>query len=616
MGLGIALSNALSGMRAGQNGVEIVSRNIANSGVPGYHRQSLSVIDTAGVNSSYVRSGVVTRAFNDSLQMHFNRSLSDSGFTSVRANFVDRLQTVFGKPGTAGSLDTAFSNFQQSLSALSTSPDSYAVRAEAVSKAQLLAGTLNDLSSQVQSLRRETEARITNSVSDLNQMLGTLEDLNIKLSDHGLDESTRATLADQRDRLVSDVARVVDIRADYRPDGTVALMTRSGVGLLDGRASVFEFQSAGTISATSQFSVDADESGVGKLIVRTPAGLALDLVQQNVLKSGELAALVELRDKTLVAAQDQLDDVAAALAQSISTVETPGTAAPALLLPATGFDIDLAPIRNGNDFVLDYKVGNEARSIRVVRVDDTGKLPLDTTDAAGNRLVGLDFSGGAGSVASQLQTLLGGAVTVSAPGGTTLRVVDDGASNTTDITGLRTRHTVSATQDAGLALSLFVDNNASDFTNSLDGMGQKRGFAARISVNQTVISDSALMVQFTANGSLGDDDRADFLLDKLDNMKFATYGSGPQGTSYRLSGSVSDYITQTINFQGNVAASALANDETQQLTMQTLEERLDAEYGVDVDEEMARLMELQNAYAANARVLSTVQELLNQLMAI
>lgn len=36
--------------------------------------------------------------------------------------------------------------------------------------------------------------------------------------------------------------------------------------------------------------------------------------------------------------------------------------------------------------------------------------------------------------------------------------------------------------------------------------------------------------------------------------------------------------------------------------------------GVDVDEEMARLMELQNAFAANARVMSVAQELIDDLM--
>jgi flagellar hook-associated protein 1 FlgK len=123
-------------------------------------------------------------------------------------------------------------------------------------------------------------------------------------------------------------------------------------------------------------------------------------------------------------------------------------------------------------------------------------------------------------------------------------------------------------------------------------------------------------VQYDAGSSIGDDDRVDYLLDQLDNMRFATYGAGAGRANYKLSGTLSELISQAVNYQGNVAQAAIARDDTQQLTLQTLEERLDAEVGVDVDEEMARLMELQNAYAANARVLATIQELLNQLMGI
>ena len=72
MGLSVALNNALSGMRAGQASLDVLSRNVANSGVPGYHRQSLSVIDTLGANSTYVRAGDITRAFNQSLQEFVN----------------------------------------------------------------------------------------------------------------------------------------------------------------------------------------------------------------------------------------------------------------------------------------------------------------------------------------------------------------------------------------------------------------------------------------------------------------------------------------------------------------------------------------------------------------
>jgi flagellar hook-associated protein 1 FlgK len=175
---------------------------------------------------------------------------------------------------------------------------------------------------------------------------------------------------------------------------------------------------------------------------------------------------------------------------------------------------------------------------------------------------------------------------------------------------------VTSSQGAGLGLSLFVDTDNADFTDYLDGIGQKRGFAGRITINTDILDDMTLMVQFAAGGSLGDDDRADYLLERLDSARFASYNPNGKPLNYRLSGTVSDYITQMVNQTGNVAAAALGDDETQQLTMQTLEDRLEGEYGVDIDEEMARLMELQNAYAANARVLASIQELLNQLLQI
>ncbi|MDP1730619.1 MAG: flagellar hook-associated protein FlgK [Devosia sp.] len=613
MGLSASLSNALSGMKVGQSSLDIVSRNVANSGTPGYYRQSLSVIDTLGVNSNFVRNGAVTRAFNQSLQQYYTRNTSESGFVNVRANFLDRLQMVLGKPGTAGSLDTAFGSFQTALGALATSPDNYATRAQALASAQVMAATFNNLSNQVQGLRRETESKIASNVSDLNQMLSSLEKVNQRLSDRGIDANSRVSLLDQRDRLIAQVSEVADIRVDYRASDTVALMTRSGVGLLDGKASMFQFESAGALSATALFNSQSGQSGVGKLTLLTPSGLAIDLVQQNVLQSGELAGLIEMRDVTLVQVQHQLDEIAAAMAQAMSTVKTAGTAV--TVGAATGFEIDLGAIRNGNDFVLDYAQGGLERSVKVVRVDDTTKLPLDYVDASGQRVIGLDFSGGAGSVATQLQAALGTGFSVSGSGDV-LSIVNDGA-NTTDIVGLTGRTTVTAAQGGGIGLSLFVDAGNIDFTNCLDGRGQKLGFAARISVNSDIVNNSKLLVQYVAGGSLGDAARVNYLADQLETMQFAMgQRATDQQAAFRMSGSVSDLISQTINYQGNSAATAIGASESQALTMEILTQRMDTEYGVDVDEEMARLMELQNAFAANARVISIIQELLDQLLRI
>jgi flagellar hook-associated protein 1 FlgK len=614
MGLSVTLANALSGMNSSQSSLEVLSRNVANSGTPGYHRQTVSTVDAMGSSGTYVRSGGVDRAFSQSLQTYYTRSTADAGYANVRASFLDRLQFAFGKPGAEGSLDTSFASLQSALQSLATSPDNYSARATAVAEAQAMAESLNRLSTEVQSLRQDTESRISGHVSSLNQMLKGLEDINLKLADRTVDLGARSAMLDQRDRLVSGLSELVDIRVDYRSDDSVSIMTRSGVGLLDVRASVFSFESGGSLSASNQINSDPSLSGVGKLTIRSASGLVLDAVQQNVFGSGELAGLIELRDKTLGVAQNQLDDIAASLAQALSSIEVPGQAAS--VGPQQGMDVDLAGLVPGNDLLLGYTENGLAKSVRVVRVEDASKLPMDRVDADGVRVIGLSFAGGAAGVAAGLQAALGTGLTLSGSG-STLRVLDDGVGNTTEVTALSARRTANLLQGDGPAISLFVDSGNTPFTDSLDGLGQRLGFAGRISVNPAVISNNSLLVQYQPGASLGNAGRAELMVERLTGMRFAAgTGQGLNGSGYRISGSIGELVSQVMDHQGAAAASAISARDTQSLALEAVVQRMQSEYGVNVDEEMARLMELQNAYAANARVLSVVQELLDNLMRI
>ena len=52
------------------------------------------------------------------------------------------------------------------------------------------------------------------------------------------------------------------------------------------------------------------------------------------------------------------------------------------------------------------------------------------------------------------------------------------------------------------------------------------------------------------------------------------------------------------------------------MVLASLQQRFDDSANVNIDEEMASLLTLQNAYAANARVLSAVRDMLDTLMRI
>jgi len=615
MGLSVSLANALTGMLTSQSGLEVLSRNVANAGTPGYHKQSLTIDERFTGVSSYVREAGVERAFTAALEAQAQTETGRMGYADVRADFLSRLELYLGMPGDANSIDMRLADFQSALQALTTSPDDYATRAQVLAQAQGMAETLNSLSTNVQTMRREAEGQIADAVGNLNQSLSSLERINGQLADTTRDGGSRAALMDERDRLVTSISELIDVRAQYGGDGRVALFTRSGIGLIDEKASQFVFSSGGNLSPNSLYSPDDAANGVGTLALRTPAGFEIDLIDNRVLNSGRLAALVELRDDTLVAAQGQLDEIAAGLALAMSTVETDGTAVSSG--GADGFEVDLAALQAGNDFVVSYTEGGTDKIVRVVRVDDPAKLPMDQTGSDGVRTIGLDFSGGIGAVAAALDAALGAAVTVSNPAGTTIRILDDGAAGTTDITSLVGRATATGTQGEGLGVSLFVDSDGSAFTDSLDGATQKLGFASRIRINSAVASDNTLLVKYATDTPLGESARPDYLADRLASLSFqASEASGFTQGNFVLSGTVRQFVEQMFNHQGNAIAAAKQSYDAQSSTMEALAQRAERDHGVNIDEEMARLIELQNAYAANARVVSIARDLIEQLMSI
>ncbi len=608
MGLVSSLSNAVSGLRVSQDSITILSRNVANAGTPGYHRQSLNIVDHNSANASYARTAGVNRAFNSSLQTYYNRQVSDTAASNVAANYLNKLQTYLGKPGQAGSLDTMFSSFQNSLRALSTSPDDYSTRATVVAEAQAMAQRLNQLSTNIQEIRQETETRIANNVNDANAMLISLQEVNKRMLDLGMTDTARASLHDQRDRLVASIAEVIDVRADYRSDGTVALMTRSGVGLLDNGVSTFKFSTAGALSATTQASIYTDQNRVGTLTLTTPSGLTIDLVQQNVLQGGELAGLVTLRDKTLVEAQNQLDEIAAGLAAAFSTINTEGTPTPG----DDGLAVDVSGLAPGNDVLISFSVNGAEKKIRLIN-SEKGQ---NYNDASGQRVVHVDFSDPASvaAVAADIQTRFG--VEIDVTGGV-LSVVDDGAGGVIDITRVTARITATGSQTGEKALPLFVDQSNTPFTGNLDtDPPQILGFASRISVNPAILGNNGLLVQSDIGTSLGDAARPNYLLSQLNSMTFVSGGSPSANMGrHQLNGTVEQIIGQVINFQGTSIATALRNHDDRLLTLETITTQMETDYGVNIDEEMARLTELQSAYAANARVVSVVKELLDTLFA-
>ena len=324
-----------------------------------------------------------------------------------------------------------------------------------------------------------------------------------------------------------------------------------------------------------------------------------------------------MRDKTLVQAQAQLDEIAAQLSSALSDREVAGTAVTAGGF--NGFDVDLSGLAAGNSVTLDYKIppSGQTQRFTFVRVDSAASLPLPASAQgdANNRVIGIDFSGGPASVATQIQAAVGAGFTVSNTG-STLRVV---GSATRDVAGLTARPTQTSLTGGTAEMPFFVDagRNNTAYTGSYEGGAQSVGFASRIAVNPDLVADRSRLVIYNTSPATpqGDATRPKFLYDRLtSSQRSFTNATGFDGSTATSSGTVSSLVQRIVAGQGQASEQAKRLDEGQQVAFASVQSRFTEDTKVNVDQEMSTLIELQSAYAANARVISTVKELLDVLM--
>ena len=100
MGLSSALATAMSGLRANQAALSIVSANIANAQTPGYVTQNVNQIEVAsGGDGASVQVTGVNRQLDLYVQSQLRTETSGGAYADQMSNILGQLQNVYGTPG-------------------------------------------------------------------------------------------------------------------------------------------------------------------------------------------------------------------------------------------------------------------------------------------------------------------------------------------------------------------------------------------------------------------------------------------------------------------------------------------------------------------------------------
>lgn len=297
--MSIALDNAISGLRAAQRNLDVISNNISNAGVEGYTRKILPQETLLiGGEGAGVKLQAIMRKVDMTLMRDLVKQNSVTANSATTETYLNRIQEFHGASEAERSIAARLGKLNDAFADLSTAPNDGFKLSNVVNAAQDAARSMNDFNTLITQMRNDMQTEIQSSVNSLNESLKTIEQLNQQIA--VLDSQGRSTaeLEDERDRQIQNVSKYLEVSSYTAENKKIVLMTRRGETLVDDKAKVVSFDPT-PVSAGSYY----PGGGINGILIE-----GIDITQTNM--GGTLGALVEMRDQTLPTYQAQIDELA------------------------------------------------------------------------------------------------------------------------------------------------------------------------------------------------------------------------------------------------------------------------------------------------------------------
>lgn len=612
-----------SGLNTAQIGINTTGQNVSNAETDGYSRKRVvqSAATPLRLTPGNVGNGVevqnIERVFDNFVFRKYTESFSDKENSDFMKKTLDELSTYFPEINDVG-IKADLKEYYNLWQRFADNPNSDSVKIALAQQTQTLTDHIQALHSQVYGLQKKLNDELKVNVDEVNRIASQIAEVNKKIDDAEAGGAYTANdLRDKRSVLERNLSRLIgakvsveSIQSDIEVDSSSNKVTGSYNLHING----FNIVDGGTFHPLK---LDDSKSSGGfyDLFYERQDGVLVPMEQK--IKGGKIGAILSLRgthtdesgmpvDGIIQKNYSQLNAFASTLISSTNNIYARVSTSVMTSNPLEFSPTE--PLVNAN---ADLKEG----SFNVVVYDENGSIVAQrkiTIDAA-TTLTARSAADG-NSIEEQLT-----AQQDDNNDGNALNDIDDmiSFSAPSSTNGERLQLTLQQQyQNQGYRFAIednLTDDSFSSGTNFAGSLGLNRFFegkdahdialASSITSNPTSISAGTSKI-------IGDNSVALSMV----QHQFEEYDFHTDQETYHET--VYGFFDTTATNVGIEAAKAATYNDTVTAQFNAVEQEYESVTKVSIDEEMTNLIRYQTAYGASAKVISTVDQMLNTLLGL
>lgn len=630
------LSIARTGVSSAQGQLGVTSNNISNVNTEGYNRQVAvqSTHTSYELGGNYYGTGSyvneVKRVYNDFAARELRSSQTSLSAAETTNNKLNQLDELFSKVGSA--VPQSLNDFYASLNSVADQPSDTGIRQNVLTSATQLATNLNQMDSYLDDQMTQTNDEIGSITKRVNEISKEVAEINIELQKSG---NPDPQLLDKQDQLFKELSQYAEVNVVPLDSGGRSVMFGNSVMLVSGEVAMQLDTQTG-----NPYPTEPD-------LTYTLGGSVLKLDGTKV--GGQLGALFDFRENTLLPASQQLGQMALGVSNAFNSQQAKGIDLTGNVGQNIFTDINDPTYASSRVAAFTQNTGSANLSVGLT---DVGALSgnsyrlnydgtnyqltnLQTGEQSALTLNGSQLQGGNGFVVNiDSGTMAAGDRFEIRPTGNAAGLINVEMTNPRGIAAAGA-FTAAASNSGDTQISLVSIDNRAAANFPVDGSELTYTIDSSVVPPTYQAADSAGTVISTGTATAGTPSQ---ISDNGFTFELNTLSGGTDSFTFDLSGAAGDnsnviamakfsdsklmnngtatlddiYQQTKLEIGSQTKASEVRMDSAQSIFDQATT-RMESESGVNLDEEASNLLKFQQAYQASARVMTTANTIFDTL---